>query len=139
MHRKIRTVRKLRMVGMRRSSMLALAVCLLGASPAAADSLGEALVATYKNNPLIKAERKRQAATDEGVAQALSGFRPSASAGYAKGRQRTDAAGAGWNYGDTESKTLRVEQPLFRGFGTLSSYNAAKQRVRAGKYVLLGV
>jgi outer membrane protein len=104
-----------------------------------ADSFTDALEATYKNNPTIKAERERQKATDEDVAQALSGFRPTASANYSKGRQRTAFGGGGWTYGSTEGKSLRVEQPLFKGGGTLSSYNSAKQRVRSGAFRLSGV
>lgn len=103
---------------------------------ASADSFATALEAAYKNNPAIKAARERQKATDEEVSQALSGFRPEISAGYAKGRQRTAFGGGAWSYGDTESKTLRAEQPLFRGGGTLSRYNSAKQRARAGAYQL---
>lgn len=109
------------------------------ATPAMADSFTDALVATYKGNPSIKAERDRQRATDEEVAQALSGFRPNAAASYAKGRQRVANAGSDWNYGDTETKNLTVRQPLFRGGGTFSSYNSAKQRVRAGQQQLSGV
>lgn len=109
------------------------------ASPAMADSFTDALVNTYKNNPTIIAERKRQESTDEGVAQAASGFRPSATANYAKGRQRTSLSGADWTYADSQNKNLRVSQPLFRGGGTFSSYNSAKQRVRAGQYQLSGV
>ncbi len=95
-----------------------------------------ALVATYKDNPRIKAERERQKATDEGVAQALSGFRPTVTAGYDKGRQRTAFNGAAWSYGKSEDKSLSVEQPLFRGFGTISGYQSAKQRVKAGAFQL---
>lgn len=121
-----------------KTMLLALAATLFFGAPAFADSFSDALVATYKNNPQIKAERQRQRATDEDVAQAISGFRPTAEAGYAKGRQRTAFGGSGWSYGDTENKNLTVRQPIFRGGGTLSSYNAAKQRVRAGQNQLLG-
>lgn len=109
------------------------------AGAAHADTFTDALVSTYSNNPSIKAERDRQRATDEEVAQALSGFRPSADASYAKGRQRTALGGADWTYGDTENKNLRVSQPLFRGGGTFSSYNSAKQRARAGEKQLTAV
>ena len=106
---------------------------------ASGDPFIEALVSTYQNNPRIHAERDRQKATDESVPQALSGFRPTASATYDKGRQRTAFGGGDWTYGDNEGKSLRVEQPLFRGFGTLSSYRSARQRVLAGAYQLSAV
>ncbi|MEQ1890590.1 MAG: hypothetical protein ABL951_15655, partial [Alphaproteobacteria bacterium] len=43
----------------------------------AGQSLEEALAAAYRSNPQLQAERARQRATDEGVARALGGFRPS--------------------------------------------------------------
>lgn len=103
------------------------------------DHFIDTLVATYTSNPRILAERKRQESTDEQVAQAVSGFRPQAGITYDKGRQRTAFGSSAWSYGDTEGKTLRIEQPLFRGGGTLSSYSAARQRVQAGRYQLAAV
>ena len=103
------------------------------------DTFLDALTNTYKVNPTIKAERDRQRATDEETAQALSGFRPTATASYAKGKQETRANGGAWVDGDSENKNLSVRQPLFRGGGTFSSYNAAKQRARAGAQQLSAV
>jgi outer membrane protein len=103
------------------------------AMAAHANGLDDALAATYSNNPTIKAQRARQQANDEEVAQAVSGFRPTANGLYSRGRQRTSLSGSPWNYGDAETRSLRINQPLFRGGGTFSGYNAAKQRVRAGQ------
>ncbi len=108
-------------------------------APASGDAFVDALVATYKENPRIEAERQRQKATDESVAQAVSGFRPNVSASYGRGRQRTSFDGGDWNHSDTEDKGLSVEQPLFRGFGTISEFKSAKQRVLAGAYQLSAV
>lgn len=108
-------------------------------APAYAVTLEEALTATYESNPQILAERQRQQATDEGVSQAVSGFRPSITGSYSDGRQKTNFANAGDINSDYQTKALRVEQPLFRGGGTWSSYQAAKQRVRTGQYQLQGV
>lgn len=102
-------------------------------------SLQRVLLEAYKNNPRIKAERERQKSTDEQVAEAISGFRPSANATYEKGRQRTSSFGGADRYGDTMNKNLRIEQPLFRGGGTVAGYQAAKQRVKAGQYRLMAV
>jgi TolC family type I secretion outer membrane protein len=125
---------------MLRQLFTGLSFAALLASPAAAnDVFKDALSATYKENPTIRAERQRLQATDEGVSQAVSGFRPSASLTYDRGRQRTNFAGAGNTHSDIDNKTLRVEQPLFRGFGTLSGYRAAKQRVKAGQAELQSV
>ena len=121
------------------ADQLPAAVPAVAAPEKTGNSFVDALVATYTSNPRILAERQRQQATDEQVAQAFSGFRPSASIAYDKGRQRTSFGGAAWSYGDTQTKSLRVEQPLFRGGGTLSSFNAAKQRVQAGRFQLFSV
>ncbi len=63
---------------------------LLGAvSPAVAQTLNESLAAAYANNPQLQAERANLRATDEGVPQALAGWRPqvtvSGTAGYNQG------------------------------------------------------
>lgn len=99
----------------------------------------DALTATYASNPRIKAERNKLQGIDENVNQALSGFKPSAALTYDKGRKRTDFAGAGWQHADVNDTALRVEQPLFRGFGTISSFRAAKQRAKAGQADLMAV
>lgn len=103
------------------------------------DTFLDALVQTYKNNPTIKAERDRQRATDEEVSQALSGFRPTATASYSRGTADTRVNGGPWDDSNTTNKNLSVRQPLWRSGGTFSSYNSAKQRVRAGEQQLSGV
>ena len=103
-------------------------------------TLEQVLLDAYNNNPRIKAERERQKGTDEQVAEAVSGFRPSAVANYERGRARTPSLFGGKdNYGTTINKSLRVEQPIFRGGGTVASYQAAKQRVKAGQFRLKAV
>lgn len=102
--------------------------------------LEQVLLEAYKNNPRIRAERERQKGTDEQVADAVSGFRPSAIANYERGRSRSPALfGGGDKYGTVIDKSLRIEQPLFRGGGTMASYQAAKQRVKAGQFRLKAV
>jgi outer membrane protein len=104
----------------------------------AADGFLGALDQAYTNNPRIKAERERQKSTDEQVAEAVSGFRPSARISYEDGRQRTDN-GTGNNYSDLKNQSLRIEQPLFRGGGTIASVQAANARVDAGSARLSGI
>lgn len=90
----------------------------------------QALISAYNTNPRLKAQREELKITDEEVATALSGFRPSAFAGYEKGRQRNRSTG-NWAYDDTTSKSLTVSQPLFRGGRTVYGYQSAKQEVKA--------
>lgn len=99
----------------------------------------EALKEAYLYNPRLVAERERQKGTDEQVAQAISGFRPNASISIDRGRQRTSFNGAGRNYGDSDRTDFRVEQPIFRGGGTIAGYQSAKQQVKAGKQALIAL
>ena len=41
-----------------------------------AETLMEALIEAYQNNPTLEAQRASLRATDEGVPQALTGYRP---------------------------------------------------------------
>lgn len=121
-----------------RHTLTILSALMLSTSLAHASSFTDALEATYKNNPNIQAERQRQEATDEGVARALSGFRPTIGLGYEKGERDTKIGGISTD-GDYTDKTANLNQPLFRGGSTIAEYQAAKQRVRAGQYQLSGV
>jgi outer membrane protein len=61
------------------------------ASPAAAETIDAALARAYQNNPQLNAQRATVRQTDEGVPQALSGYRPNISANASAGRQYIDA------------------------------------------------
>jgi outer membrane protein len=121
-----------------RNSLVAVVVLCLS-SAARATSFEDALASAYVNNPQIKAERERQQATDESVSQAVSGFRPTLGATYSRGRQQSELAGSSEVTNTTESKALRLEQPLFRGGGTWSSYQSALQQVKSGQYQLAAI
>jgi len=110
-----------------------------GSNPAlAGDSLMQAMTSAYANHPALDAERARLRATDEGVAQAKSGWRPriEGRAGYTLERTRTspdvgaDADNRNMGYG------LTVSQTLFDGFRTSSAVSEAEARVREGRAVL---
>lgn len=106
------------------------------AGVAHASSFENALASAYQNNPQIKAQREQLQATDESVAQAVSGFRPTVGATYNRGRQQTSLGGTDDITSTSETKLLRLEQPLFRGGGTWSSYQSALQQVKSGQYLL---
>jgi outer membrane protein len=59
--------------------------------PAAAETIDAALARAYQNNPQLNAQRATVRQTDEGVPQALSGYRPSISANASAGKQYIDA------------------------------------------------
>ena len=112
--------------------------------PSGPRTLPEAFAATYANNPALQAARAKLRAIDEGVPQALAGWRPTvvvnAAGGYGSGMQRT----RGFSHGnktdlDRNIGTVNttVTQPLFRGGRTRASTNAAENRVMAERARLI--
>lgn len=118
------------------ASALALG-CVAVVQPASAQSLTDALSAAYNNNPTLLAARAALRATDEGVPQALSNWRPTVNLTGEAGklRQEFDPSTAS-NPSDTISpRTLQlsVSQPLYRGGRTESATDAAEALVLAGR------
>lgn len=111
---------------------------MLCAFPAQAADFDEALKSVYEGNPQLQAEREALQATDEGVNQALSGFRPDVELSYQKGRERIRSNGP-WTYGNTRVRQATIEQPIFRGGETVARYKQAKKNVKAGRADLHGV
>src|SRR5215471_13502301 len=62
-------------------------------SASRADTLEGALAQAYINNPQLNAQRAQVRVTDEGVPQALSGYRPRVTGVYSGGTQYTDTQG----------------------------------------------
>ncbi|MCH2547769.1 MAG: TolC family outer membrane protein [Alphaproteobacteria bacterium] len=110
-----------------------------GAHDANAMSLKETLEAAYDFNPAIKAERENLQATDEGVAKAVSEFRPTVAIDYSRGRQSISFAGAPEVYTDKESRQITIDQPLFDGFGSVSRFKSARFQVMSGRERLSAV
>jgi outer membrane protein len=113
---------------------------------AEAEDLNGALGQAYLGNPTLDAARAQLRGTDEGVPQALSGWRPTVTGQVSAGSEWShDGTKAGPNnliidrnrqfYPRTYSLTLT--QPLFDGFGTVSGTKAAENRVKAGRAQLL--
>ena len=96
-----------------------------GAALAQQRTLQDALSAAYANNPTLQAARAQLRATDEGVPQALSGWRPTITVagalGYGDGTLRT-ASNLGTNIRrnnrDVFTEQATLTQPLYRGGAT---------------------
>jgi outer membrane protein len=132
--------------------LLGAAACLL-APAAQAQTLTEALSQAYNNNPTLLAARAQLRATDEGVPQALAGWRPTVSLAGAYGaadtRARTQVQALDANnrifFRDPQppssttsrqerspaSATATLSQPLFRGGRTVSQTRQAENLVLA--------
>ena len=105
-----------------------------------ADSLPEALVSAYQSSPNINATRAKQRATDEGVPQALAGYRPQIVGSLSAGLQAVrnllpdntiqTATQKPWTIGVT------VTQNLFNGLKTSNSVRVAEFQVLSGREAL---
>lgn len=106
-----------------------------------AETLQEALASAYAENPTLQARRAQLRATDEGVPEARSGWRPTVSATGDAGVAETDSA---VTPGGSETQNpltygLSVQQPLYRGGRTVAAVSRAKNLVLAERQLLRSV
>ncbi|WGF90766.1 TolC family outer membrane protein [Marinivivus vitaminiproducens] len=127
----------------RRNAYSAVAVGLAGvlvSGPAWSQSLQDALVQSYLTNPQLDAARAELRAVDELAPQALSGWRPSASAnaGFERSELDAESANASSSGGrfqngsvNTRSYSLDLEQPLYQGGRTVANTRRAEALIRS--------
>ncbi|WP_257164846.1 TolC family outer membrane protein [Bradyrhizobium sp. SRS-191] len=111
-----------------------LVIACAGPTPALADTIEAALVRAYQNNPQLNAQRAFVRATDEGVPQALSGYRPNVKLQATGGVSYTDlqtAPGAPAAHGlqRPRSVTLTANQTLYNGQQTANGVRKAEASV----------
>lgn len=119
----------------RRGIVASLVVCSIypGLS-ASAESLKEALAKAYLTNPTLLAARAELRATDEGVPEAISGWRPTVSFDYDIGKSKTDSNSTSSSSGNSQNRTpktssVTIDQNLFNGWRTQSGIESAEQAV----------
>ncbi len=122
------------------AAVVAAAVTALLVEPVLAETLPEALVRTYQNNPQLNAERARQRGTDEGVSQALAGYRPQLLLTLTGGLQQVRVL---FFDNTIQTQTLRtwtigftVSQTLFNGFKTANTVRQSEAQVQSGREAL---
>lgn len=126
------------------------AAALWQAPAALADTLFGAMEKAYVTNPTLDAARAGQRAVDELVPQALSGWRPTVGVQGNVARSRTTGYAPTFdiNTGDIGTVlndnnewsgdiAIQLNQPLFRGFGTVDRTKSAEARVDASRQNLL--
>lgn len=133
------------------TGLAAIFVCALTnlAIPARADSISNALVKVYNNNPDIDEQRANVRVRDEEVPKAASGMRPKASIAISGGPQRTYIkAPAGFDLfssrrfqedkysGNPRNGTFSLQQPIFDGGKTHNSISQAESAVMAARATL---
>jgi outer membrane protein len=104
---------------------------------AQAMTLQEALAAAYNNNPTLLAQRARLRESDEGVPQALSGWRPTVQFTGSAGVQRNETTGTGERTLTPRTLDLNVTQPLYNGGRTTAATSQAENTVRATRALTL--
>ena len=134
----ILTVKKEGRDRMKKQNMIALFLMTFAAFSAKADTLETALSKAYEYNPALKAARAGTQAVDENVAIAKSGYRPTLSidGGYSDSKINTNAP---IKPVDGYNRTLAatISQPVFSGFKTVNSVQAAKNYAKASQAGLM--
>jgi len=113
---------------------------------AVAETLEAALILAYQNNPQLNSQRAVQRQNDEGVPQALSGYRPKVTATGTIGQNslstlsKTGSNPATYNtssgYNTPYSAGLTITQTLYNGFQTANKTRQAESTVLSGREVL---
>jgi len=122
-----------------RAATAAVAVSLAWCAPAQADTLLGALAQSYLVNPQLNSQRAIVRQTDEGVPQALAGYRPHLNGTASIGNQFTwSEIGPAKNRDWTSPRSVgaTATQTLFNGFQTGNRTRAAESQVFAARETL---
>ncbi len=119
------------------TGVAALAAVLAFAVPASAQTLEEAMVLAYTNNPTLLAARAELRAVDEQIAQALGGYRPTIQADGDYGIERTDSSITDWETQQPGNVGISLNQPLYRGGGTEAAVSQADNVIEAQRANLI--
>jgi len=130
----------------------ACAVLQIAVGQARGETLESALMRTYQNNPTLNSQRAVARATDEGVPQALSGYRPKISVTASGGEQSlssnskvvsgTTPPGSPATYFTQSGYNapygagLTATQTIFNGFQTANKTRQAEAQVLAARAIL---
>src|SRR5689334_16343959 len=114
------------------------AVALLPCTGSRAQTFDEAMRHAYQANPDLNARRAGPRAIDEGVPQALAGYRPTLSLVGDAALQDTTTwliNGRGTNNSNIFPRgvSFQASLPVFNGFKTRNAVRSAEASVRAGR------
>ncbi|MBQ9354007.1 MAG: TolC family outer membrane protein [Phyllobacterium sp.] len=110
-----------------------LSATVLTSAPSMAETIFGAMSKAYDNNSTLNADRAGVRVTDEGVAVAKSGYRPtvSATAGLTATSRRID--GGNTSNSNVGTFGISLNQTLFDGFQTKNNVASAKTQVLAAR------
>jgi outer membrane protein len=106
---------------------------VLATTPSMAETIFGAMAKAYSNNSTLNADRAGVRVTDEGVAVAKSGYRPtvSATADLTTTARRLDGGTHGTSH--TGTFGIQINQTLFDGFTISNNIKSAKTQVLAAR------
>jgi outer membrane protein len=119
-----------------------LLLAFIGTTPVLADTIEAALVRAYQNNPQLNAQRASVRATDEGVPQAVSGYRPKVAVTASGGYQYSDVISGSGGAGNSvhlhgvqvpRAVGATITQTLFNGQQTANRTRAAESQVSGAR------
>jgi outer membrane protein len=121
----------------------AIATCGIFSGNAFGQTMEDALVAAYLNNPTLRAEQASLRASDEEVSQALSNWRPTieltGDTGFEKNASSLRTGSDRSQNRRPSSIALELSQPLFRGGRTMAEISEAENTVMAARATLTSV
>ena len=95
-------------------------------------TLSKALLEAYKNNPELNAERENIYVSKQNLNISKSEFLPSITVSGSKSSEETtkltnqDGSSASINDVNPETKSIKIEQKIFQGFGGIADYKKSK-------------
>jgi len=128
--------------GLLKATVLATAIGFAGTSSVNSETLEDALVAAYNTNPNLAAERARLRSIDEGLSQALAGWRPTVTLNGSYGvtdRRSAPSFGSPNQSLHPIQGSATVTQTIFNGLQTLYSVRQSNAEIRAGREALRSV
>ena len=113
----------------------------LGYQTSGAETLDQALMEAYKNNPNLVAQRSRLRAVDEQVSQAIAKWRPTVTLSGLYGSKKIDRKNSAGSKIDStnqpQSLGIDISQTIFRGYRTQAEIKRAENRVMATRAELI--
>lgn len=110
-----------------------LSATVLTTTPSMAETILGAMAKAYQNNSTVNADRAGVRVTDEGVAVAKSGYRPTVSATAEFNTQARRLDGGSNSHSNTGTFGITINQMLFDGFQTKNNVASAKTQVLAAR------
>lgn len=108
----------------------------LGAGVGITETLEEAYIDAYTSNPGLDAQRAALRATDEGVPQAVSGWRPTVTANTSYGVQHSDNGFTSRSTSPLNAQ-LSINQPIYTGGRVTNQRRQADSLVQQGRASLV--